>query len=78
MSELHLCSHKKRCIDGDNLSPVYRWNHDKSYRVGIEPKIELPNDGIEHLYFDGFQHLQENLDKIIEEHGRKFKIRKFL
>jgi hypothetical protein len=62
------------CIDGDTMPPVYRWNHDKSYKGDLPDGIKLPDDGIEHVYFDRFEDLQKNLEKIIEEHGRKFGI----
>ena len=44
---------------------VYRHNHDHAYNEA------LPQDGIEHVFVEKFEELDNDLERILEEHGRK-------
>jgi hypothetical protein len=47
---------------------VFKWNHDKDYND------ELPRDGIQHVYIDRFESVNEDNKKLeifLNEHGCK-------
>jgi hypothetical protein len=47
---------------------VYKYNHDYNYNK------ELVDDGIEHVYYEEFQEVERNIEKIMQEHGRKSRL----
>jgi site-specific DNA-cytosine methylase len=53
-------------VEHDKIAThVYKTNHDTRYNTELAP------DGIEHVYYSSFEEVEEDLRKIIKEHGRK-------
>jgi hypothetical protein len=53
-------------IEHDKIANhVFKHRHDPSYNK------DLPEDGIEYVYYETFEEFETNIDSIMEEHGRK-------
>jgi hypothetical protein len=50
---------------------VYMWNHDAPYTERLAAANDA-NSEIEHIYFELFEDIRDNLDNFLECHGREF------
>jgi C-5 cytosine-specific DNA methylase len=52
-------------VDHDKVAThVHKWNHDPEYNPSLTP------DYCEHIHYNKFEDIADNLDDFLDEHGR--------
>lgn len=71
-------------VDHDKVArEVYKANHDYKYTCqlveendsGEKRKVygDIEDDGIDHVYYERFEDIENDINSILNTHGRKFK-----